>query len=263
MILEIAKYLSLNGAISAFSENILSLLQGHNTRVHISKPYDAFMNMILQKINSEQIASLHLNLTGPCPNTNLDSFTAFTNVVSLTLFNPKDKDHINTYIAYFPKLIGLSLWYDNEVGFLQLNDILTQLRKPIKRFQIHCARAYCTHYGTNYPNQTYRKNLTVEYFLLDIGHFSVPWVHQCLHNERSCFLMTLIDFIGSMHNIRYVRLIAAKDNVNQFLDWDKWKSLLTMCHQFQKVTVETSQSTLSGERLVRKAMTIQTNVHNK
>jgi hypothetical protein len=162
------------------------------------------------------------------------------------------------YIAYFPKLIGLSLWYDNEVNFLQLSDILSQLCKPIKRLEIHCPRPYCTRYGVNYPNQTYRKNLTVEYFLFDIGHFSVPWVHQWLHNEESCFLMALIDFIGIMHNIRYVRLVTAKHNVNQFLDWNKWKRLVTMCHQFQKVTVEISQSTLSGQRLVQKAMTIQT-----
>jgi hypothetical protein len=213
--------------------------------------------MILQKINPGQIVSLHLNTVQLGLEITFSSLSIFTNIISLTLLNPLHVQQINNYAAYCPKLICLSLWYDDEVSFRTVSDILQQLNRPIRRFEIHCSGALCTHHHLDQLNQTYRQNFIVEYFLLDVGHFPLPSMNECYQQQKSCFLMAIIDFIKSMHNIRYVRLITNRYNIDKVFDWNEWKNLINTCQHLKKITVETLQSMLSGEQFVQKAMEIE------
>ncbi|CAF3646735.1 unnamed protein product [Rotaria sp. Silwood1] len=51
IILEIAKYLTLNDAVEAFSDKILFLLRKYKTKVHLSYSSNRFINMILRTID--------------------------------------------------------------------------------------------------------------------------------------------------------------------------------------------------------------------
>jgi len=61
IIVEIAKYLSLNDAISAFSIDILRLLDNSELNFQLSNPSIPFIKMILQYFKVKQIVSFRLN----------------------------------------------------------------------------------------------------------------------------------------------------------------------------------------------------------
>ncbi len=132
VILEIIKYLTLNDAIKAFSNKILSLLHINETKLQLSDPSHQFTNIILQKIKSEQIVSLRLNAMLIWAASELAPLVVLQDVISLTLLNCHRINSINEYEDYFPNLIRLSLWYDYEINFSTLSTILKQLQRPIK-----------------------------------------------------------------------------------------------------------------------------------
>ncbi|CAF5101919.1 unnamed protein product, partial [Rotaria sp. Silwood1] len=145
--------------------------------------------MIIQKIKFEQITSLHLNDLSFSKMKELNSSIIFINVISLTLLNYQLMNSIKEYKVYFPNLIRLCLWYDNQVNFNIINEISSQLWSSIKRFEIHCAGPLCKHYDINELNMRYLRNYTIEYFLLDVRHFPLSSLHQCWKFQELCFLM--------------------------------------------------------------------------
>ncbi len=65
-----------------------------------------------------------------------------------------------------------------------------------------------------------------------------------------------------MLNIRHVHLITNKQNLEKLLDMNEWKSLVNVCHQLKKITVELLGSISEKEQLSRKAIEIQKILHN-
>ncbi|CAF4754174.1 unnamed protein product [Rotaria sp. Silwood2] len=159
IILEIAKYLSLNDAISTFSTDILRLLNKDQGKFQLSNPCPPFTRMILQKFKSEQIVSLQLNANRYWLKTDL---IIFNNIISMTLLNLPYEYKINQYEEYFPKLTCLSLCYDNEINFNMFYRIFNQIWKQIKRFEIRCAGTICTHYDINQLDKSYWLKINVE-----------------------------------------------------------------------------------------------------
>lgn len=114
IIVEIAKYLSLNDAISAFSIDILRLLDNSELNFQLSNPSIPFIKMILKYFKVKQIVSLQLNAIEMWSERNL---SIFQNVISITLLNLPYDNEITYLEKYFPNLTCLSLWYDNEINF--------------------------------------------------------------------------------------------------------------------------------------------------
>ncbi|CAF1089429.1 unnamed protein product [Adineta steineri] len=250
LMLEIVKYLSLNDAINAFSDSILISFKNYNTKLQICEPSKEFIDLIRQKINLQQIVSLRVKSVPIWPDFEISYLSVFTNVISLTLLNPWNIDQIKTYTILFPKLNCLSLWYDDEVNFNTLSDILQQsFCQQIRRFEIHCAATSCSHFQC----PPYVKNLNVRYFLFYFGHYSLLSTAQCTEQNKSCFLLGIIDFIKSMTNVRYVRLITNKHNLDEVSDYNQWKTLLDVCPNLKRITIE---SIIPGEQLVKKAIEI-------
>ncbi|CAF4409859.1 unnamed protein product [Rotaria sp. Silwood2] len=257
IILEIAKYLTLNDAINVFSTNILLLLRQYEAKVEIYQPANEFINMILRKLKPKQIVSLRLNTIWYWTQPELESLVISTNVISLTLLNFQEINSINKCETYFPNLIRLSLWYDNEVSVGFLNRIFEYLRRSIKRFEVHCPALTCSHYFSNQYNMTFSKNIGIEHFLLDISHFPLSSMNDCLQQNESCFLMTTIDFIQDMSNIRDVRLITNKYNINKLLDLNEWRRLVDNCFLLKKITLKILGNILQDEELVKKITILQ------
>jgi hypothetical protein len=213
--------------------------------------------MILRTIKPEQIVSLRLNTILYSLTSELASLAGLTNVISLSLLNFHCTYLINKYEEYFPELFRLSLWYDNEVNFNILTTILKHILRPIKRLEIHCSGAICTHCHWDPLNTRYANNFTVEYFLIDIGHFPLPSTRECYENHKSCFLITTIDLMKKMPNIRHVRVITNKYNLEELLDANEWKSLKNICFKLKTITLEVLGSMIEKEELLQKAMEIQ------
>jgi hypothetical protein len=210
--------------------------------------------MIFPQIKSEQIVSVNLNTMLFCKTPGLASLSVFTNVISLILLKCQHVPAISQYEKYFPNLIRLSLWYDNEINLITLSNILNQLQRPIKRLEIHCTGILCPHYHSNWVNMGCTQNFTIEYFLIDIGQFPLPSTNECCHEYRSCFLTTITDLIKRMANIRHVRLITNRFNLEQLFDANEWKSLINVCYQWKTITMEVWRSVLEKEELSQKAI---------
>jgi hypothetical protein len=217
-----------------------------------------FINMVLERINPKQIVSLHLNTIRLSPEITLPSLISFPNVISLTLFDPLYVQQIIEYAEYFPKLTYLSLWYKHQVSITTLCDILRQVQRPIKRLELHCTGISCGHYF----KQPSAENCSIEYFLLDVRHFELSATNKCFQDKELCFLLTLINFMKYLHNIRRVRVIINQDNLNQVLVSNEWNNLINNCHYLKKVTVETLQTILSDGQIVQKVMEIQKGMVN-
>ena len=143
--LEIMKYLTLNDAVNAFSNNIFPMLRQHLRRTEIYEPFDLSTDTIVRKLIPENIISLRLDTACHWSQSELRSLAIFTNVTSLTLLNFRNMITINIYKTYFPKLIRLALWYDNQIDFNVVKDIFVYLQRSIRRFEIHCPALVCSH----------------------------------------------------------------------------------------------------------------------
>jgi hypothetical protein len=259
IILEIAEYLSLNDAVNAFSTNILSLLRKNKMKVHISEPSDKFMSMVLQKLDPEQIVSLRFDTNGFGLKLEL---AALQNITSLTLLNLQFMEYISECAIHFPKLTRLLLWYDNEVGFNFLSSMFRHLQSPIERLEIRCAGALCTHYDTKELYLPQMGNVSINYFLLDVRHLPVTSTNECFRQYESCFLMTIIDLIKSMRNIRHVCFIVNKYNLEKLLHVNEWISLLYASSELKKVTLCVLGSVLEDEQVNTKLLEIQNKFYN-
>jgi hypothetical protein len=257
VILEITRYLSLNDAIKAFSTNILPIIRNSKRKVHISDPSDAFMKMILRKLNPEQIVSVQFNGERPCSEINLTSSTMFDNVTSMSLLNLQHADEIILYKAYFPNLTCVSLHYDNEIGLKSLNAMLGRLETRIKRLEIRCGGALCTHYDTDERNIFGMGNYSLDYFSIDISHFPVVSRNQCFQQYASCFLMMVTDFIKNMCTIRHVRLITDECYLKKLLNVNEWKSLVYVCFRLETIILRVLGSLLNNVQVEKKQLEIQ------
>jgi hypothetical protein len=72
--------------------------------------------------------------------------------------------------------------------------------------------------------------------------------------------MTLIDFIKTMRNIRYVCLIINKDDVEKFFDLELWEDSVMICSQLKKIKIQILGKINSedGEQLRSNALNMQT-----
>ncbi|CAF2637311.1 unnamed protein product [Rotaria sp. Silwood2] len=247
---EIVKYLTLNEAINAFSANILPSLRQYKTRVEICEPSNSFINTIARKLRPEQIISLRLDTTWYSTQSELDSLVIFTNVISLTLLNFQEIKSIKEYEKYLPKLIRLSLWYDNEVSLVFFNRIIQYMQSSIKRLEIHCSALACSHSYVDQYSMVIFNNPVIEYFLLDLSKFSLPLINSCLQQHQSCILTTTIDLITAMTNIRHVRLITNTYNVMNTLDLNQWNRLATGFHQLKIIILKIMGNMLYDEELM-------------
>jgi hypothetical protein len=172
-----------------------------------------------------------------------------------------DAEQINKYTAHSPHLVCLSLFYDGKVDFMQVRHSLTQLDKPLKRLEIHCDGAFCSHLQQSSPQPSAAPNVDVKYLLIELGYFLLPSRDQCHRRRQSCFLITMRDFISTMFNVGHLRLMTERDNLDQILDWNGWTSLIKKRPHLRKITVQTSRYTLCGKRYVEKAIEIYAAAH--
>jgi len=209
--------------------------------------------MVLQKSNPEYIVSLRLK----SHYFDFASSAIFTNIISLTLVNFEDLSKIQECKTCFPKLISLSLWYDEAVDYNRLSVIFQKLRNPIKRLELHSAKTIHTSYFNNERIREFMQNTTIEYFLLDIDYINSNLMKNFVGGYDACFLNKTIHFIKHMINIRYVHLMINYFNLEKFLDENEWKNLINECHQLRKIKLQVTGDMLEDKEWTKKVQNIQ------
>ncbi|CAF0983799.1 unnamed protein product [Rotaria sordida] len=263
VILEILKYFTLNDAINLFSLNILPLLHRYKKRVEIFQPSDTFIKMILRKLELEQIVSLRFNTNFYPAQPILNSLSVFTNITSLSLLNLHEISSISKCEIYFPKLIRLSFWYDNEVSLRVLSPMINHLYRSVKRLEVHCTGLVCAHSNAELYNVMFWRNSSIEYFLLDMNKFSLFPTNDCLQHHESCSLMTTVDFMENMRNIRHVQLTTTKYNINPLLNLNEWIRLATNCNVLNKITLGIVGNMIPDKESTQKILKIQKELQQK
>ena len=261
--LEIMKYLTLNDAVNAFSNNIFPMLRQHLRLTEIYESFDLSTDTIVRKLIPENIVSLRLNTEYQWTESELDTLTIFTNVTSLTLLNFQDMITINIYKTYFPKLIRLALWYDNQIDFNVVKDIFVYLQHSIRQFEIHCPALVCSHNLVDQSGETFTGSFSIQYFVLDMGNFSLPSISDCFYHEQSCLLRTTIPFLANMHNIQHFRLITNSYNAHILLDVDEWIRLIYTIDPLRKVTLQILRSMPSDEDILQKLTQLQSQLFRR
>ncbi|CAM4767684.1 unnamed protein product [Rotaria magnacalcarata] len=257
IILEIVKNLTLNDAINAFSNNILPLLSQQETKVEICDPSSLFINTMLQKLTPEQVVSLRLTTSWYRTQEELSRLTRFTNVISLSLLNFQDIRSIEIYRTNFPRLTSLCFWYDNELNFTVFRELLQYLWYSIKRFEVHCPGNFCSHADQDQCNNLLFANYNIEYFLFDLSTFPLPPTSDCTKQLPSCFLMTAIDLIKYMLNLRYFQLITNIDSISKLLDLNEWVRMTSYCSRLTKITLRVLGRMKADDEMSQKIVEIQ------
>ncbi|CAF2936189.1 unnamed protein product, partial [Rotaria sp. Silwood2] len=263
VVLKIVKYLSLNDVITIFSNDILPLLQKYKITLPIVEPTNRFMQTMIENINRDQIVSLRLKGNQIRSIMELTSPSILHNVRVVTLLNLQHVNHLNEFKIRLPNLAGLFLRYDKEVDFHSICKVFNYIEQPMQRFKIHCGYLRCPHRHTSIILKKIKNlNETVEYFLLHVTHASMGFLKNCAQYYTTCFLMAITDFIKIMRKVRYVDLIVSSINVDRLLDIKEWTSLVTTCHQLEKITIKVLRNTSQDTQLTENIERIQQELFN-
>ncbi|CAF1051078.1 unnamed protein product [Rotaria magnacalcarata] len=261
-ILRIVKYITLIDAINAFTINILLLLSESETTVEICDPDILFINTILPKLKPNQGVSLRLTPIWYCTEQDLSRLISFSNIITLSLLNFQDKELIIIYQNYFPRIESLCLWWDNEINFTLLRDLLGYLKYAVKRFEVHCPGYVCPHSIPDQCGTQFFAAYRIEYFLFDLSNFPLPPTSDCTEQLPSCFLITTVNLIKSMPNLQYFQLITNVDSISKLLDLNEWIRMTSYCPLLTKITLRLLGHMELDEEMSHNIIEIQNKLRN-
>ena len=248
----------MNDAISAFSINVLLLLNKPLSRFQLSNPYDPFIKRILPKIKSEQITSLQFNTRPLCNNIEPDCLSSLREVTSVSFNHPAYYTQISRYIGCFSNLTRVSLYSDDRLDYEILKSALQQIGQKVKRFEIHCPKLVCTNDDSKKLGGRSTLTTRIEYFLLDVACYSSTSTNHRLKHDQSSSFMPIADLMRKMPNTRRIHIIGKTFDVERCLDEEQWK-LVNMCPELEKIIVKVLRETSQDRRFfTRKAVEIQT-----
>ncbi|CAF3798729.1 unnamed protein product [Rotaria sp. Silwood1] len=209
---------------------------------------------MIENINRDQIVSLRLKGNQIRSIMELTSPSIFHNVRVVTLLNLQHVNHLNDFKIRLPNLAGPFLRYDSKVDFHSVCKVFNYSEQPMQRFKIHCGYLRCPHRHTSIILKKIKNlNETVEYFLLNVTHASMGFLKNCAQYYTTCFLMAITDFIKIMRKVRHV---------DRLLDIKEWTSLVTTCHQLEKITIKVIRNTSQDIQLTENIERIQQELFN-
>lgn len=252
VLLEIAKYLSLNETIHTFSTSILSALRRAQNKVHLVDPSKRLIEVLPQHLDQQQITSIRLTKDLVRPNRAIP-FASFTQLISLTLLNPSSLHTLDQYLPHFPTASAVSLWFEGEFQFQPIFNRWQSSFTGVTRLQIRCAGACCDHFESPYQGSRYAVDTTITSFIFDSGHYPLHPCHFCSRNDPVCFFRSAVEFIRSLVNIRRVRFVTDRLQLETFLQVDRWQELIRACVHLERVILQL----LDHAELTEEANTIE------
>ncbi|CAF1256141.1 unnamed protein product [Adineta ricciae] len=265
IVYEIAQYLPLNDAISAFSINVLHLLnKSKSFKFQLSNLNDPIIAKILSKIPHDKSVSLYFDGRETVSENCLTRIARLREINSITLSAAsKYEDQIEVYKRNFPKLTRLSLYFDNELSYDKFYDLFDLLGPGIQRFEVRCpgiSHNYSYAPRSNYWRAEANK---IESFLLDLNHHRSAPTNDSVHADAQSFSKEMISWIMKMKSIKYFYFVGDRDDVKQFLHENQWTGIKDACFNLQKISLQVVESIFDDRQvLVQQAQEIQTRLCN-
>jgi hypothetical protein len=100
--------------------------------------------------------------------------------------------------------------------------------------------------------------INVEYFLLDIGHYSSTPTHGIPQDYESSFYIARAAFMVEMWSIKIIHIIINSDDIAYILEEDPWKRIVNGCSELKKIRIEVCGNTSQNKQsLTNKALELQ------
>lgn len=238
VLVEISKYLTLDEVINLFSISILSLIRKAHTNVHLSDPSYQFLQIIPRHLDQNRISSVRLPGALLESRYDFSALHAFDQLVSLTLLNPRSLSPLPEMLRLLPTVRAVSLWFADEfyLGFLQ--DSFNSYFTGVRRLQLRCAGAVCGLCDLDESWCRYTRNTSILSFIFDSGHYPLHSTPGCRLDPRSCFLRSAGEFIRSLVNVRHVRFITDRYQIQTFLQIEQWQKIIRQCTQLDRIVIQ-------------------------
>ena len=240
VVIEISKYLSLIDTINAFSISILPVLRQAHSKVHLNNPSYRLLQMIPHYLDPRQISSVYIIDDIHRPTHHLSAFQIFDQLVSMTVFSQRREPMIGRLLSYFPAVRRLCLWFITQFDWILAKDLRDLSSHPITHLHIRCTGVYFDILWTGNTRDVHSKNTTITSFTFD-GEYD-PWhrnrSQRHLRPERSNYFKPVIRFIRSLVNIQRVRFITSEYRVNQLLQVNEWREVISECVRLDRVIIQ-------------------------
>lgn len=222
--------------INAFSTSILPLLCKEKSKVHLVNPSDRFLTTISRHFDPRQVRSVRLNEDSVSSERDLSSFQIFDQLISLTILNPQYPVKSARIIRSFPTVRAVSLWFENEFRFAFLRDLPFLFYLPLTRLQIRCAGAASEQSPFDSRLKSGMTSTTITSFIFDSGHY--PLSSDLSWSDNNHFLNSAASFLRLLINLRRVRFITNRRQIETFSRIDLWKQLIANCLQLNRVIIQ-------------------------
>lgn len=236
--IEISRYLTLDDTINTFPISILPFLRQAHAKVHLVDAPNPFLQIIPEHLDRNQISSVRLHGIHAELREDFSAFHGFDQLVSLTLLNPQRLSDLPTMLRSLPTVRAISLWFENEFQFSFLQDVYNSPFTGVTRLQVHCAGAIGDQCVLNDTSWHYRANMTIKSFIFDSGHYPLRSNGYCSVNPRPCFLRSVGKFIRCLVNVRRVRFITDRYQIETFLQIEQWQKIISRGTHLDRIVIQ-------------------------
>ena len=259
VVIEISKYLSLIDTINAFSISILPVLRQAHSKVHLNNPSYRLLQMIPHYLDPRQISSVYIIDDIHRPTHHLSAFQIFDQLVSMTIFSQRREPMIGRLLPYFPAVRRLCLWFITQFDWILAKDLRDLSSHRITHLHIRCTGVLSDDFATRNQEGGYPKNITITSLIFDLTSNQVNR-DKAYFFRRTPAVVSFnlpMSFIASLTNIRRVRLIFNRNQLQTFLQVNQWQQLIHECLCLNRViiqlanSVEFTQDALRIERTLR------------
>ena len=194
--------------------------------------------MIPQHLNPKQITSVRLTDNLAPSTRDFTSFRIFDQLISLTILSKQRLHATSDFLLHLPNVPNLSLWFDGELIY-NLSEYLGSLpNHSVARLQIHFTGISWN--DVPFKSQLCRhvENKTITSFLFDSGQYQWRPRKSGRRSDASCFLHSTVKFIQSLVNLRRVRFITDRCQIETSLHINLWQKLIRVCVYLERVTID-------------------------
>jgi hypothetical protein len=239
VLVEIAEYLSLSDAINAFSMGILPLLRDGYSKVHLNNPSKRFVEMIRQHLDPRQVVSVHITHDPLQPTSVHSALCIFDQLSSLTVSSMRDLRMIYHYLHHLRNICRLSLWFKDQLNGSSFDDLTNLSNSRITHLHIHCGGTFVDpNRFEGHPDISVKnKNTTVTSFTLDLDYFPLRETTHVSSPNLLLFIRSALKFIGSLVNLRRLRLIITRDHLESILYVPRWQHWINECVHLERVII--------------------------
>ena len=255
VVIEISKYLSLAEAINAFSTSILPLLRQTRCKVHLNDPPTRLLQIVTEHLDPRQITSVRIvdDVRRPAPD--LSAFRMFDQLVSVKIVIEQPQQMISRLLPYFPNIRHLALVLTAELNPTFFTDLGWLYSYPFTDLYICWGHVRFNDFAKRIRYDGDFKNTTITSFALDSTSkettlFGAPFP---LRLELSHFLHFSVQLIGSLTNVRRIRLVASQYQLGIYFRVHLWQQVIAKCVHLNRVVIHVYDS----ERYRQEALSIE------